>query len=372
MSGSNGTIGVIGGGIFGCATALGLADAGLRVTLFERLPEILCGTSRNNTNRVHMGYHYPRDVQTAIRSRDSYRRFVAKFGDAILADFPNVYCIASEGSLTSADDYLRFCDHIKLPHSTLDLKRHRTEIKQCDLALRCEEAVCDADILRQLLRGRLCQHPNIAVQCGTEVAAIDQDTRFELRTSAAVGKLGFDAVVNCSYADINRLTNHLGHKVAEQQFEYTVVPIIDVDLPPQGITVMDGPFVTLLPYGKTGHFSLYHVVHSVIRTEIQSIVSQDWLDSKNSPFSSMDREAYFRKFLEACADFIPALQKATLRGFLEGPRMVLANHEKDDARPSIVQNYGQGYLTVYAGKIDHCLSIADSVCQLVCQHFAEM
>ena len=49
--------------------------------------------------------------------------------------------------------------------------------------------------------------------------------------------------------------------------------------------------------------------------------------------------------------------------------MVLANHEKDDARPSVLQNYGDGYFTVFSGKIDHVFSIAESVCAAFGQYF---
>ena len=39
-----------------------------------------------------------------------------------------------------------------------------------------------------------------------------------------------------------------------------------------------------------------------------------------------------------------------------------ADREQDDARPSFVTDYGDGYLTVFSGKIDRSLSIADLVC----------
>ena len=106
-------------------------------------------------------------------------------------------------------------------------------------------------------------------------------------------KQSFDAVVNCSYANINTLTTQLGYEVREGQYEYTVVPIISLDIPPTSITIMDGPFMTLFPYGKTKKFLLYHVDYSVIKTEITKTLNRDWLDPHKSPFSSMDRYKYF-------------------------------------------------------------------------------
>jgi L-2-hydroxyglutarate oxidase LhgO len=56
---------VTGGGIFGCTTALELSAKGFDVNLFELNDDILKGASKNNFNRVHLGYHYPRDLETA-------------------------------------------------------------------------------------------------------------------------------------------------------------------------------------------------------------------------------------------------------------------------------------------------------------------
>ena len=65
--------------------------------------------------------------------------------------------------------------------------------------------------------------------------------------------------------------------------------------------------------------------------------------------------------LSDCSAFLPILMESKLAGFLEGPRMVLADHDKDDARPSILQDHGENYLTVFSGKLDHFFAIIDSL-----------
>ena len=93
---------VVGGGVFGVMTAIRLAEAGHAITLYERLPDLLLGTSRSG-NRLHMGYHYPRDEPTVRQCLRGYERFKREFGEAILGELANTYFIASKGSLTSAD-----------------------------------------------------------------------------------------------------------------------------------------------------------------------------------------------------------------------------------------------------------------------------
>ena len=48
-------------------------------------------------------------------------------------------------------------------------------------------------------------------------------------------------------------------------------------------------------------------------------------------------------------------------GFLEGPRVVIANQDDTDARPSLVESPEPGCVSVFSGKIDHCVWVADEV-----------
>lgn len=371
MSGEVKRVAVIGAGVFGCNVALVIANAGYEVVLLERLPDIIMGTSKNNTNRVHQGFHYPRDMQTAIECRDNYSRFETEFREALLDNYSNIYCIAEKKSLTSKEEFIKFCDVLDLSYSVIDLNCFSVKIEGCNFAISCRETIIDSDILRDILRSKIINNKRVTLSCNTEVAAIKKSShQYELSfLSETQPKQSFDAVVNCSYANINTLTEQLGYEVREEQYEYTVVPIISLDLPPTSITIMDGPFMTIFPYGKTKQFLLYHVDYSVIKTEITKTLNRDWLDPHKSPLSNIDQHKHFEKFLTACTDYMPALADAKLCGYLQSPRMVLPQHEQDDARPSFVTDYGEGYFTIFSGKIDRSLSIADLICLKLNDYF---
>jgi len=172
-----------------------------------------------------------------------------------------------------------------------------------------------------------------------------------------------DAVVNCSYADINRLTEQLGHRTVEREYEYTAVPIIRLDIPKVGITIMDGPFMTVLPYGKSGEFLLYNVENTVVARRVDRQLDPSWLKPETSPFSRVDKQEFFSSMVAECSRFLPALADAEMVGCLEGPRMVLARNHLTDARPSLLNSYGSRYHTVFSGKIDHCVWVAEDVCE---------
>lgn len=371
MSNKKKRVAVIGAGIFGCNVALTLAEAGYEVALLERLPNIMKGTSANNTNRVHQGFHYPRGIETAIECRDNYKKFEMIYSEALIKDCPNIYGIAEKESKTSKEAFLNFCDFMKLSYSVIDLNNLDIKLNGCNLGVLGEETIIDVDTLRELLKLKIKNSNNIKVALNTEVQRIEKKlNQYDLYyNSKEQLKETFDAVINCSYSNINTLTEQLGYEIQDAQFEYTVTPIIEMDISPIALTIMDGPFFTLFPHGKTKNFLLYHVDHSVIKREINKTVNPDWLDPEKSPLSYINKTKFFENLIKSCSFFMPEIVNAKLCGFLESPRMVLPKREQDDARPSFINDYGEGYLTVFSGKIDRSVSIADSVCLKLNEYF---
>lgn len=354
-------IAVIGGGVFGVMTAIRLAEAGQTVSVFERLPGLMQGASVN-ANRLHMGFHYPRDAETARQCLRGARAFREDFGDAIISGVSNAYFIAREASLTSSDDYLAHCDRLGLRYRIIDPDTFQPPVTNVALGMMTDEGIYTADVLRELMVARL-QRSGARILVDHDVLDIRRTgTRGIELSSRQAGTTNFDAVVNCAYADINRLTAQMGHRIETRQYEYAAVPVIEVDWPQLvSITVIDGAFMSLLPFGERGRYLLYHVSHSVIAQSDAPLLDRAWLDPHTSPFSRVDRREWFDRHLECCCHFIPALRSARLTGVVQGPRMVLANRDDTDARPSLVTAHTPDYLTVFAGKIDHCTWVADEV-----------
>ena len=109
-------IAIIGGGIFGIASSIILAK-NHQVELFEKNSELLQSASGSNQFRVHRGYHYPRSPDTVkdiIQSENSFKEI---FSDAVLTNFEHHYCISKENSLTSAKQFLDFCNKFQLEYT---------------------------------------------------------------------------------------------------------------------------------------------------------------------------------------------------------------------------------------------------------------
>jgi hypothetical protein len=123
--------------------------------------------------------------------------------------------------------------------------------------------------------------------------------------------------------------------------------------------------MTLLPFGHTRQHLLYHVQDMVIARQDGLQLEPGWLDPETSPFAAIDKQAWFEWLRERCSAFVPDLRQARLTGFLQGPRMVMARSDDTDARPSLVTVHEPGYLTVFSGKIDHCVWAVDEVAALL-------
>lgn len=353
-------VAVIGGGIFGAEVALNAAALGLSVRIFEAKHDLLLGASNNNQNRLHLGFHYPRDLETGRQSIRGFNAFCERYSDCIQGEFPNAYFIANEDSLTDSQSYLEFCEKLELPFERVDVSSFPVEVVGVDVGVQCQEVVYDCGILRQLVWDKI-RGKKVQVALNQRIVGITRlADAFELTTNDGHAVTA-DVVINASYGDINRLTKQLGHKLNENLYEYTVVPIIKVDMPRVGVTVMDGAYMTVLPHGRTENFLLYSVVGSVVASDVSEMLNPAWLDPITAPFAKMNSDLYFKRMIEACAKYVPALATSKLVGFLEGPRMVLARNDDTDARPSIVTDYGGGYFSVFAGKIDHSIWVAEDV-----------
>lgn len=352
--------------MFGAEVALRAKFLGLSVKVFEAKDSILSGASQNNQNRLHLGFHYPRDLETGKQCIRGFNSFLESYRESIQDNFDNSYLIANSDSLTDSATYLTFCEQLGVPFKRITSDDLPVVVRGADTGVMCSEVVYDCRILRNIVSKRL-DREGVDVSLKTRVTKVNRYSEgYEVKGSDG-STTRADFIVNASYAEINRITAELGYPVSENLYEYTVVPIIKLALPRVGITIMDGPFMTVLPYGKSDSFLLYDVVKSVVATHVAKLMPQEWTLPETAPFRNVDKVNFFREIVQRCSEYLPELRDANLVGFLEGPRMVLSGRDDTDARPSIVNDFKEGYVSVFSGKVDHSLWVADEMAELL-QH----
>ncbi|HAT39089.1 FAD-dependent oxidoreductase [Polynucleobacter necessarius] len=354
-------VAVIGCGIFGTEIAIALSQSGFSVSIIESKSQILGGATGNNLNRLHIGFHYPRDLETAKQAYQCYEEFRKKYSSCVSTDFLNSYFIANEGSLTSPQHFFEFCRELGAPYEIINSTEFPLQIIGADKGIICEESVYDFESMRNLIYERFKEN-QMQLIIGNRVdrlSKVDNSYILELSNSEI---LNADVVINTTYADINRLTIQCGFELDEMQYEYTVIPIIEAEIPRVGVTIMDGPFTSILPRGSSGEFLLYHVDHSVLAREVGCQVNANWLSPETGPFFSVNKQEYFLKMIELCSKFIPALKSAKVCGYLEGPRIVQSKKESTDARPSVVKfSNDNSYISILSGKVDSSIWVARNI-----------
>lgn len=344
-------IGIIGAGIFGISTALCLSKS-FEVDLFEKNDDILQSASGINQYRLHRGYHYPRSLETAISSKNSELSFKKEFGDAIVKNSQNYYCISKFNSLTTRKQYLEFCIKSGLEFEEIELENVNS--KEIDLCVKVKENLFDPIRLKKLCWKKLNKN-NVNV-------FTKQNMNLKLLKS-------YDKIILATYANQNKLLESNSNFQKNYQFEICEKPVVKLpnSLSGKSIVIMDGPFMCVDPFGNSGNFVLGNVVHAIHKSNIGKYpqVPQEFSNLINRGVIRNPSITNFSAFIKSGSKFIPELQNAKHLGSMYTIRTVLPNLEKTDARPTLVTKLNTKIISVFSGKIGNCFDAAQKVYELI-------
>jgi len=350
---------IIGGGFYGATIAIYLAkQRGLkRIVLVERESALLTRASYNNQARVHNGYHYPRSFTTAYRSRVNLPRFVRDWPLAVKQDFTKLYAIARRNSKVTAKQFERFCREIG------------AEIRPASLAMRSlfdqqliedvflvDEYAFDATELAKLAEKEL-EESGVEIWTNTLVTGIsrDGDTGLHVSTKSIDGHqehISSSYVFNCSYSGLNQFSGDFPGTQITLKHEITEMVLLQ---PPSsleglGVTVMDGPFFSMMPFPARGLHSLSHVRYTP---------HLHWNDDVSiDPYQKLaqyERLSRVDRMVRDVARYMPAIRNAKYIESLFEVKTVLAKSEGDDGRPILFEKHAElpGCYSILGGKIDN-------------------
>jgi glycine/D-amino acid oxidase-like deaminating enzyme len=339
---------IIGGGVYGARLALALRAEQESVLLLEREPTLLGRASLINQARVHNGYHYPRSILTSVRSRQNYDRFRAEYADCVYDRFDHYYAIARNDSKTTAAQFLEFCKRVGAPASAPpDHIRKLFEPSRIEDVFLVQECAFDAARLRDRLSMDLNRE-------GVEVLTRAEATR----VSRAAGGLAVEwtrpnatssataaRVFNCTYSAINSVLGASGASAIPLKRELTEMALVQ---PPEalhdfGVTVMDGPFFSMMPYpSRPGLCTLSHVRYT------PHYASFGGLEIRRTPATR------FPHMIRDAARFLPAIAGARYVESLFEVKGIMPRSEQDDSRPILFRESPElrGLITVLGAKID--------------------
>ena len=322
-----------------------------------------------NQARIHNGYHYPRSLATALESSKNYERFKKDFEDAVI-DFDQFYAIPKRGSLTSSKQFKDFCDRLNVKCEETKLSMLTDAV---DKIFETDEVAIDTRKMMKIAskkfkydafyQGRVIKlEPNFGnsvflndiqrpVLYNWTVKAIESSGRSVYLPGS------YDLIINCTYAGLNKIEKLAEVDETSTRLELCEIAIFrDVDgvLENRGITFMDGPFVSFMPWSQSNLYSLTSVCH----TPHESLKEFNELRDVRLTSSRKDLMiAQLKKFVKP---------EIVDRLVFEDSKFVIKtisdNADLDDSRlVEVKYDKNKKFISVLSGKLDAIYEIEDKL-----------
>jgi hypothetical protein len=330
---------VIGAGIFGCSIAIELAKVGCDVTLVEKNNDIMSGASKCNHNRIHFGFHYPRSIETAKESLDGLVLFLMRFKDSIVSDFDNYYFVEKNSKVTSKQ-YLDFCDEVGVHYDFESPSKNIINYDSIDMSLKVLEPVFDYRAIKDKLKSDLLKY-KVNVKLNNKFNRNDN----------------YDYIINSSYGNINDVNKELGVSKINVKLQDVIIPIFEKKHKRIGLTIMDGPFCSIMPKGfEDNKFLLYHVEESV-----GSETTSDTLDR------NFDVEKQVDKIYSESKKYYPFLNDIKPIDYWRTLRALPINDNDERLSEIFISEDNPKVISVLSGKVSSCWLSALKIKNIISQ-----
>jgi glycine/D-amino acid oxidase-like deaminating enzyme len=358
---------IVGGGFFGTSIALMLHHRGWKPIILEEEREIFQHATRVNQARVHGGYHYPRSLLTAYRSRQNYERFKKNYRDAIADKFTKVYGVGRRFSKVTANQFETFMKRVGAPLG--EAPKKITNLFNPHLTERvwiAEECAFDYTILRELVVAEV-NRAGIEIRLGTTATKVSQSGSTTLVNTSSGDEIQCQLVFNATYAGLNRLTSASGLPLVPLKHELTEMALVELPAELQGIsvTMMCGPFFSFMPYPARKLTTLSHVRYTP---------HAYWHENNNTGsknpyeiFRSLPKTSHYELMVADASRYIPSLRNCVYKDSLWTVKTLLPLSETDDGRPILFQRDSEipSLVHVMGGKIDNIFDVEDEVSALL-------
>lgn len=251
---------IIGAGLYGLYSALYCGKKKEKIIVLECDDGAFKRATYINQARVHMGYHYPRSISTAVKSAGYFERFNKDYDFCIHNTFDQIYATSSEFSWTNKDQFRKFCNSAKIKCELLNPEKYfKTGL--CDGTFLTKEYTFDAQILKEHLLKEIEKYKNVEIKYNVDITEIKKEKKFYIIKDKNKNAYKSKFILNATYAGVNTIHKLAGFEPFKIKYELCEIILCNVSdkLKNTGLTVMDGPFFSIMPFGKTGYHSLTSV-----------------------------------------------------------------------------------------------------------------
>ncbi len=250
---------ILGAGIYGLyiARKLALKYPNKKLIVLEYDDKPFQRASYINQARVHNGYHYPRSLSTALKSASYYERFIKDYSFAINNQFEKIYAVSNKFSYTSGEDFEKFCKAAHIPCTPINYNRY-FKPNVVDSVFLTQESSLDAQKICDYFISELEKCKNVSIIYNAKIKSVEQNSnKYELKLENDKKVLS-DFIINTTYASVNQILDLFGFEKFKIKYEIAEICLCNVteNILHAGLTVMDGPFFSVIPFGLSGYHSL--------------------------------------------------------------------------------------------------------------------
>jgi FAD dependent oxidoreductase len=356
---------IIGAGIYGMYAAKRTLEknSNEKVLILEVENTYFNRGSYINQARLHNGYHYPRSYSTASKSAKYFDRFYNDFKEGINDNFKKVYAVATDYSWANGEQFKKFCDNLNLLCDEIP-KENFFNPHTIDKAFLTKEYSFDAkkigDKLYRELRALGCNFKFEA-----KITSIKKEKDIFIVQLEDGSEYFTPFILNATYAGINKIHDLLGFEYLPIKYEFCEVILCEVsdNIKNVGLTVMDGPFFSVMPFGLTGYHSITTVSRTPHFTSYDHLPPYDCSGDeklhtkehrKGCIHCGIYPETAFQEMVQTAKKYLSENIEIKYVKSLFTIKPILVASEIDDSRPTIIRQYSENpdFYTVFSGKIN--------------------
>lgn len=364
---------IVGGGIFGIYAAIFLAKKKLSVCLIEKEAELLKKASIVNQARLHAGYHYPRSYATAMIADEHKGRFMKDHEQFINFKFDQLYAIDMYSSFTDSKQFVRFCNSLDIKCERV--KKHPlVDYTRIEDLFNTTEYSFDPIMIAEYYRRIVTASKGVDILMNTHVTEAYSNggnwfVKLENDFLNTKDSIQAPAVINATYCGTNTTNRLFGIEPVKLMHEITEMAMVNsAKLKDFGLTIMDGHFVSIMPYGLSGLHSLSSVTYTHHKVSYEDEPTFDCQGRDNtcrpdlisicnsckarpdSNYYKMIRQVYH--YLSKEIDMKYFFSMYTIKSKLQSSFI-------DDGRPTIINKLSSGpdFFCLFAGKINSIYEI---------------
>jgi hypothetical protein len=356
---------IIGSGIYGLYAAYLSLLKGYSVLVLEYDDAPFKRATSINQARIHLGYHYPRSISTAFKSKNYYNRFIKEFKNSVNDTFLKVYATSTSFSWTNSDQFQKFCSDANIPCSPVNKEKY-FQPNMIEGAFLTTEASFDFDILKKEIFNNVVKWEKFEILFNFRIQNIKKNDSNYVIEGLDNNYYETSFIVNATYASINQIQNFLNLEPIKIKYELCEVVLTKVnkEFSNVGITVMDGPFFSLMPFGKTGLHSLTSVnltPHLTSKNALPTFSCQAFSSGKCTP-KQLDNcnsclfkpKTAWHSMEKLALKYLSPNIKLSYTKSLFSVKTVLLASEIDDSRPTLIRTLSKNptFISILSGKIN--------------------